>query len=162
MKDVLNNLIYQKGGWTLHMLRGLIGTEPFWAGIRDYYHQYRDRNATTADFRRIMEQHSGRDLRWFFDQWLTRPGHPVLQGTWHFDSATKRIVVDLASVGAGDVYRLPFEIGILADSTSPMRVERVEMTQRQQHFELSADRAPTSVTLDPGTWLLFEARFVPM
>ena len=162
MKDVLNNLIYQKGGWTLHMLRGLIGTDPFWAGIRDYYHQYRDRNVTTADFRRIMEQHSGRDLRWFFDQWLTRPGHPVLEGTWRFDSATKRIVVDLASVGAGEVYRLPFEIGILADSASPLRVERLEMTQRQQHFELSADRAPASVTLDPNTWLLFEARFVPM
>ena len=161
MKDVLNNLIYQKGGWTLHMLRGLIGTDVFWEGIRDYYRQYRDRNTTTAEFRRVMERHSGTDLTWFFDQWLSRAGHPVLEGTWRYDSVTKRVIVDLASVGTGGVYRLPIDIGILPDSTTPLRVERVEMRQREQHFELRADTRPAAVTLDPNTWLLFESRFVP-
>lgn len=161
MKDVLNNLIYQKGGWTLHMLRGIIGTEVFWDGIRDYYRQYRDRNTTTADFRRIMEQHSGRDLKWFFDQWLSRAGHPALEGTWRYDAGAKRIIVDLASTGTGDAYRLPLDIGILADSSTPLRVEHVELTQRQQHFELAADKPPASVKLDPNTWLLFESRFAP-
>ena len=161
MKDVLNNLIYQKGGWTLHMLRGLIGTEVFWEGIRDYYRQYRDRNTTTADFRRIMEQHSGRDLKWFFDQWLARAGHPVLEGTWRYDPAAKRISVDLADASPGAVYRLPLDVGILADSATPLRVEQIELTQRQQHFEFAAEKAPTSVRLDPNTWLLFEGKLVP-
>ena len=43
MRHVLNRLVYQKGGWTLHMLRGQVGTDTFWAGIRDYYRRYRDR-----------------------------------------------------------------------------------------------------------------------
>ena len=50
MKKVLapNVIVYQKGGWVLHMLRGQIGTEKFWQGIRDYYHRYRDSNASSA------------------------------------------------------------------------------------------------------------------
>ena len=161
MKDVLNALIYQKGGWTLHMLRGLMGTEPFQDGIRDYYRRSRDRNTTTAEFRQIMEEHASRDLRWFFDQWLTRAGHPVLEGTWEFDSAGKRIIVELRATNPGASYRLPLEIGIGGEGTTPARVERIEMLQREQRFEIPADRAPTSVRLDPGTWALIEARFGP-
>ena len=71
MSGVLNRFVYQKGGWVLHMLRGQIGTEQFWAGIREYYRRYRERNASTDDFRLVMEQASGLELSWFFDQWLT-------------------------------------------------------------------------------------------
>src|SRR6185503_10652625 len=77
MSRVLNQLVYQKGGWVLHMLRGQVGTEKFWAGIRDYYRRYRDGNASTADFRRVMEENSGQDLGWFFEQWLYRAGSPA-------------------------------------------------------------------------------------
>ena len=56
---VLNQLVYQKGGWTLHMLRGQMGTDKFWAGIRDYYKRYRDGNATTDDLRQVMEKQAG-------------------------------------------------------------------------------------------------------
>ena len=84
MRQVLNRLVYQKGGWTLHMLRGRLGTETFWAGIRDYYRRYRDGNVSTDDFRRVMEEASGQDLGWFFQQWLKRPGSPEVNGTWQY------------------------------------------------------------------------------
>ncbi|MEO7456739.1 MAG: M1 family metallopeptidase [Gemmatimonadaceae bacterium] len=161
MKDVLNNLIYQKGGWTLHMLRGLIGADVFRDGIREYYATYRDRNTTTAEFRAIMEKHSGRELGWFFEQWLARAGHPVLEGTWRYDAATKHVVVELAQTGDGALYRLPLEIGLAGDAPAAMRIERIEMTQRQQHFEIAADKAPASVKLDPNTWTLMEAKLTP-
>src|ERR1044071_6740673 len=54
-KGIPNGIVYQKGGWTLHTLRGVIGTEKFWAGIREYYRRYRDRNASTDDFHKVME-----------------------------------------------------------------------------------------------------------
>ena len=50
MQRVLNQLVYQKGGWVLHMLRGTIGTETFWTGIREYYRRYQNQNASTDDF----------------------------------------------------------------------------------------------------------------
>ena len=85
MSRVLTRNIYQKGGWTLHMLRELVGDEPFWAGIRAYYARHRDGSATTADFRRAMEEASGRDLEVFFDQWLRRGGGLELDVSWSWD-----------------------------------------------------------------------------
>lgn len=157
MKKVLNRIIYQKGGWTLHMLRHQMGTEKFWAGIRDYYQRYRNGSATTADFRRVMEEHSRLDLSGFFEQWLARAGSPVIEGSWQYDSANKRIIIELAQAQPGEAYRLPLEIGVTMDGAT--RIETVELARKQQRFEFAADKEPASVTLDPNTWLLFEGRF---
>ena len=157
MKKVLNRIIYQKGGWTLHMLRYQMGTEKFWAGIRDYYQRYRNSSATTADFRQVMEAHSGLDLSAFFQQWLARPGSPVVEGGWRYDAASKRIVIELAQTQASEAYRLPLEIGVTIDGTT--KIEKIEFTQKQQRFELAADKEPTIVALDPNTWVLMDARF---
>lgn len=154
MKKVLNRIIYQKGGWTLHMLRKQMGTEKFWAGIRDYYQRYRNGNATTNDFRHVMEEHSGQDLAWFFRQWLARAGSPVVEGNWHYDAAAKQVIVELAQTQPGEAYRLPLEIGI-----DGSRIEKLELTQKQQRFTLAADKEPATVALDPNTWTLMEARF---
>jgi aminopeptidase N len=148
-----NRIVYVKGGWSLHMLRGQIGTDHFWAGIREYYRRYRDSNATTADFRKVMEEASGSDLAWFFQQWLYRPGSPVVEGGWKYNSATRKVEVELTQTQPGDAYRLPLEIGIAGT------VSKVEMTAKQQKFELTADREPASVQLDPDTWVLMDAKF---
>jgi aminopeptidase N len=155
MKKVLNQLVYQKGGWTLHMLRGQIGTDKFWAGIRDYYRRYRDGNASTDDFRKVMEENAGVDLKWFFDQWLNRAGSPIVEGAWRYDAAAKKIVVELAQKQEGEAYRLPLEIGI-SD-----RIEKIEMAQKTQRFEIASDKEPASVTLDPNTKILMDAKFEP-
>jgi aminopeptidase N len=157
MKKVLNRIIYQKGGWTLHMLRGLMGTEKFWTGIRDYYQRYRNASATTEDFRRVMQEHSGLELSWFFEQWLARPGSPVVEGNWRYDGSSKRIVVELAQTQLGEAYRLPLEIGLTVNGAT--RLEKIELTQKQQRFELLADQEPSVVALDPNTWALAQVRF---
>jgi len=59
---LLNPNNYEKGGWVLHMLRHIMGDKQFFAGIRDYYRTYRDGNALTGDFQKVMEFHAGRPL----------------------------------------------------------------------------------------------------
>ena len=154
MKKVLNQLVYQKGGWTLHMLRAEMGTDKFWAGIRDYYRRYRDANASTEDFRRVMEENSGLDLQWFFRQWLKRAGTPVIEGGWSYDAAARKVAVELAQTQEGEAYRLPLEIGV-----DGARIEKIEMTDKHQKFEITVEKAPESVTLDPNTWVLMDAKF---
>ncbi|MEK7831488.1 MAG: M1 family metallopeptidase, partial [Acidobacteriota bacterium] len=157
MKKVLNRIIYQKGGWTLHMLRHRMGTEKFWAGIRDYYQRYRNGSATTEDFRRVMEQHSGLELSAFFQQWLARAGSPVVEGGWRYDATAKRIFIELTQTQPGEAYRLPLEIGVTIDGS--IKIEKIEFTQKQQRFEFTADKEPATVGLDPNTWVLMNARF---
>jgi aminopeptidase N len=155
MRMVLNRLVYQKGGWTLHMLRGLVSTETFWSGIREYYRRYQNANASTDDFRQVMEQASGRELSWFFDQWLKRPGMPKLDGTWRYDAGAKQVHLELAQTHLGEAYRLPLEIGITAPG-GQVRIERVELTERTGRFAFAADHEPATVVLDPDTWLLLQ------
>ena len=80
MSRVTSSQTYQKGGWTLHMLRGIIGDEAFWSGIQDYYARFQGKNATTDDLRRAMEEASGRDLSEFFAQWLYQGGALEYEG----------------------------------------------------------------------------------
>ena len=153
MSGVLNRLVYQKAGWVLHMLRGIVGTARFHDGIREYYRRYRNLNASTDDFRQVMEQTSGMELSWFFDQWLKRGGMPQLQGSWRYDANAKQVVIDLAQAQSGPAYRLPVEIGITIGKGSA-RVERIELAQASGRFAIRVDGEPQSVTLDPNTWVL--------
>jgi aminopeptidase N len=157
MRRVLNQFVYQKGGWTLHMLRYNMGTERYWDGIREYYRRYQNQNASTDDLRLVMERASGTDLGWFFTQWLTRSGVPALSGGWRYDASAKRVVVDLTQSQTGEPYRLPLEVGITMTAGAPPRVERCELTGREGHFTFPADAEPADVTLDPNTWMLMEA-----
>ena len=157
MSKVLNNLVYQKGGWVLHMLRAEVGTETFWAAIREYYRRYRDQNASTAELRAVFEQVSGTDLGWFFSQWLTRAGVPKLEGSWRYLPARKAIEVTLTQSQAAAPYRIAVDIGIAARPGEVRRVERMELTGRTMTKVFSADVEPASVMIDPNTWLLMEA-----
>jgi aminopeptidase N len=156
MNRVLNNLVYQKGGWVLHMLRAEIGTEAFWTGIREYYARYRNQNASTADLRAVMEDVSGKPLDWFFSQWLTRPGVPRLEGSWRYDDARKVVEVTLTQAQAAEAFRVNVDVGIVAAAGALPRVERASMTGKQATLTFKADTKPASIVIDPGTWLLME------
>src|SRR5215472_13723266 len=113
--------IYQGGAMVLHTLRGVVGDENFWAGIRLYSSRFRNQSATTDDFRHAMEDacHAsgncppdGEDLSWFFHEWLNRGGTMQLKGSWHYDPGTKQLQIGLDQVQTEALYRMPVEIGI--------------------------------------------------
>jgi len=151
-----NRLVYEKGAWTLHMLRDLIGTEPFWRGIRLYYQRHENGVASTADLRRAMEEVSGQDLRGFLAQWLTRSGVPQVSGSWRYDSAARQIVMTVRQTQAGDPFRFALGVGVSAATEGAPAIRRVQVTGRESTFNIPADAEPASVVLDPGVWLLAE------
>lgn len=69
-------IVYRKGAWVLHMLRGLLldnrtmKEDKFREMMRDFYQTYRGGEAGTEDFQKIVEKHVGVDMGWFFDQWV--------------------------------------------------------------------------------------------
>ena len=94
LNHILNTNTYQKGGWVLHMLRNKVGEDNFWRGIREYYKKYNYGNATTAQFKRVMEANSGEKLDTFFNQWLTTNNYPELSFTWVYYKGVVRIIID--------------------------------------------------------------------
>ena len=139
------------------MLRGLIGDAAFWTGIRDYYQRFRDSNATTADFRRAMEQASGQDLGWFFDQWLTRGGFPKLRVRWSYDAPAKQLRLDVEQLQPGPPFRLPIDLAIEVEGDPRPRTDRIDVQKPRETLTVALDRQPKSVTLDPRTYVLMDA-----
>jgi aminopeptidase N len=75
--DLFGGPVYDRGGMTLQALREKIGDRVFFRLLRDWAAKYRYGNATTADFIRLAERESGRNLRHFFDVWLYQPTKPT-------------------------------------------------------------------------------------
>jgi aminopeptidase N len=161
MSRVSSGATYQKGSWILHMLRGRMGDEAFWAGIQDYYARYMNRNATTDDFQAAMEEASGLNLQTFFDQWLRDGGNPRLEGWWEYDASARAVRIELNQTQAvGPMFEIPLEIGIYQDGeVLPTTIERVEVEGAFHRFVIPVDAEPTDVRLDPNSWTLFEADF---
>jgi aminopeptidase N len=158
MSKVLSSVgTYKKGSWTLHMLRGVIGDEAFWTGIRTYYRRYQNENASTSDLRRAMEDASGRDLEWFFDEWLTRGGMLKVQARWTWDAAKSQVRLEVAQRQAGPPYRMPVEVAIETEGQPEPRVEHVELRNASDRFTFAVDREPRSLVLDPRTFVLMDA-----
>jgi aminopeptidase N len=93
-------------------------------------------------------------LSWFFDQWLRRPGMPRLKGSWRYDPSRRQIQVELAQAQTGPAFRLPIEVGIAGPKG--LRIERIELSQATETFTIATDAEPSSVVLDPNTWVLME------
>lgn len=140
---------YEKGAWVLHMLRRAVGDEAFFEGVRDYYATLRDGNAWTADFARIMEEAAGQPLAWFFDQWVGRPGIPVLAASVVESGAARSLRIE--QLQPGEPYRLTVEVELGGTGSAVRRV--VEMDGPRVEVPLELD-GPVEVILDPDGWLL--------
>ena len=149
VREPTNALVYQKGAWILHMLRGQVGTETFWRGIREYYRRHLNATASTDDFRQIMEQTSGQDLTWFFRQWLNRSGVPALSGTWRYDAAAKEVVVTVRQTQTADTYRLSLGVGLVPTAGGLPIVRQMAVDGRETTMRFAAATEPTAVVLDP-------------
>jgi aminopeptidase N len=161
MGRVTSGATYQKGAWILHMLRRRMGDEAFWDGIRQYYARYMNGNATTTDFRMVMEEVSGLDLATYFDQWLYSGGNPHLEGWWEYDASAKAVLIELSQTqSAGPTFEFPLEVGIrFGNEAAPFTIERVEVDGRFHRFVIPVDSQPIQVTLDPNTSTLFSSDF---
>lgn len=160
MEDVTSSHTYQKGSWVLHMLRGVVGAEAFQRGIRSYYQRHFNANATTADFRRAMEEASGRDLEWFFDQWLYKPGTLKVAGQWTYDARTKQVRIALDQVQTdGSLFAMPLEVAVQVPGQPLPTIHRVQLNAKANVFTVDAPSEPAEVRLDPNTWVLMEATF---
>ena len=152
---LLNDNNYPKGGWVLHMLRGILGDETFFQGIRRYYAAFAGKNATTRDLQAAMEAVSGRDLGWFFHQWLEEPGYPGLSLAQSWDAAAGEVVVTVRQTqdAAWPTFRLPLEIEVRPDA-GPSARHAVELTERTQTFRFRSAGPARQVALDPDGWVL--------
>jgi aminopeptidase N len=154
--DLFDSHTYPKGAWCLHMIRGILGDELFWRSIRRYAETNAWKNVVTDDLRRAIEEATGRNLDWFFDQWLLRGGHPEFRVETDFDPDTSLLHVSVTQTQAVDdltpIFRMPVDVEVRTSAGA--RTWRVEISKASHEFVLPVAEPPLLVRFDPHHWIL--------
>ncbi|HVV55136.1 MAG TPA: M1 family metallopeptidase [Mucilaginibacter sp.] len=113
-EDVFDVVTYQKGGRILGMLRNYLGNGAFYKGLNIYLKTNAFKNGEAQQLRLAMEEASGRDLNWFFNEWYYGAGHPVFDINYKWDDAAKKETVYIDQKQDGQVFEIPMAIDIYA------------------------------------------------
>ena len=93
------SIIYQKGAYVLHMLRGVLGDEDFFESITQYSNDpvLMYDHAVTEDFQAHCENVSGMDLEFFFDQWIYDEYYPQYLYTYN-QNTSNTVTVNIRQI----------------------------------------------------------------
>ena len=145
--------IYNKGGAVLHTLREEVGNEAFWKGVNGYLNKHKFGSVESTDLKDAMEEASGRDLGWFFDQWVYKGGYPKLDIRHVWNPSTKVLRLTVRQTQKSDAitpaaFRLPMDIDFTIDSDK--QIEKLNITKRVESFEFRLAAKPNDIKLDPS------------
>jgi len=153
---------YGKSAMVFFMLRDAIGRKAFAEGVREFWRTNRFRAASWGDLQAAFERASGRDLSWFFAQWISRAGAPRLRiASARFAATRDATVLELKFTQSTPPYRLRVPVEIVTGSSTQTR--SIEITRAHQTALLRLARAPDGVRLDPGLrlWRVLDPAQLP-
>jgi aminopeptidase N len=159
--DNFDRHTYEKGALVLHMLRDLLGDEAFFKAHRVFLEKHALANVTTRDLQAAFEAASGQDLAWFFDQWVRKPGHPVLEVTETWDEARHAVRLRVRqrqdTARGTPIFRARVRVGLRGDGWR--RSETVWISRADEELTLGAPTRPRLVRFDEDDVLLKEITF---
>jgi aminopeptidase N len=153
---------YVKGALVLHMIRHFLGDADFDRMIAAYLAKHQYSNVDSADLKEAIERAAGRNLSWFFEDWVVGGGgHPRFEVSYRWAPERKQVDLTVKQIQADlpfeNDFRLPVEIEI-ADA-SGAKTHAIELSGWQTTVALPAPGKPTRVTFDKGGWLVCEVKY---
>ena len=150
---------YEKAGVVLHMLRGIVGDSTFFNILRSYNSDPRFAYgvASTSDFESVAENVSGKDLGYFFNEWIYGVGYPDYKYRWNYTyagSGNYEISLDINQTAHAnpDFFTMPVQIKIATESGDT--VLSVFNNQSSQSFRLLVKGIPSDLVFDPNNFIL--------
>ncbi len=150
------NLSYNKGSWIVHMLRGVLGDDDFYASLNLYQDLYGFDSATTEQLRDVMESVSGLELDNFFQQWIYGEYFPVYEYSWSVTrDGVVTLGVDQVQTNTG-LFTMPIRVRVITDQGE--QEFTVQNSLASESYELSVTGTVETVLLDPDKWILRQLR----
>jgi aminopeptidase N len=141
-----------KGAAILNMLRNLVGEANFRKGLKAFLDKFSWQSVTTDDFRKVMEQASNQELRYFFIQWLESSGSPEFKLEYTVFRTPKGFRVVGKINQDLDTFRMPVDLRIETEGNPEDK--RIEVTGTSSEFSVDTFGKPRKLTLDPNHVLL--------
>ena len=152
---------YPKGSWVLHMLRSQLGEDLYRQCIKDYLQKHALSSVVSDDLRQVIEEHSGRTMDRFFDQWLYHPRHPDLKITykWMAKEGLAKVTVKQTQTVDDDVllFEFPTKLRFIVDGK--IVDHEIRITRSEEDFYVALDKQPSVVRFDPEYTVLADISF---
>jgi aminopeptidase N len=145
-------VVYDKGAWVLHMLRGLVGDQAFFDGARAFLEKHRYAKAGTEDLRAALEASSGQPLAPYFERWVYETGLPSLSWSSHTAAAETGFRTTVKVAARGLPGPLPLQISVTAGAATETRTVRLE--SEGGVFTIDTSEAPRRIALNEDRGLL--------
>jgi hypothetical protein len=145
---IFRALVYNKGAAVLHMLRRLVGDEPFFRGLRRFYRTSRFHKAGTVELRAAMEMETGVSLERFFERWIYGSTLPKLKVGYRTEGTDVILQVEQL----GELFDVPLTITLQYADRKPVDV-LVAVTDRavEKRVPLAGVLRGIDVSKDDGT-----------
>lgn len=153
-EDMFDVVSYQKGGRILNMLRNYLGEDAFFKGLNLYLKNNALKSGEAHQIRLALEEVSGKDLNWFFNQWYFNDGHPELNIKYNWDASTKTQQVFLSQTQKTEVFKLPMKIDLYFNGTKKTHHYWMDDKTDTLNFVLPAQ--PDLVNVDADKVLLIK------
>ena len=147
-------LSYKKGAALLHMLRQEIDDDDlFFGSMRQFLTDYADSTATGLNFMEVVNNHTGDDYRWFFDQWYFGKGFPIVSAQFSRKSGYLKLTLSQAPSDASNpFFRMRVKVRVNYEGFSADTV--LQWTENEQLFIIPNDSRALSVVVDPDNNIL--------
>jgi len=153
--------VYPRGAAVLHMLRFVLGDTLFWRAINHYITKYQFQPVETNDFKIAIEEATGQNLYWFFDEWVYRAGHPFFDLSYTWNDSSRSVLLSVKQIQTIDsltsIFRMPVNVEITTPSGAT--THRIDILSKDSVYILPADARPLLVVFDKGNWILKEVKF---
>ncbi|MBC6609893.1 HEAT repeat domain-containing protein [Hymenobacter sp. BT507] len=153
-EDMFDGVSYQKGGSILNMLRSYLGEDVFFKGLRRYLTQNAFGTGEAQQLRLALEEASGQDLNWFFNQWYYRAGHPIVTIDYAWDAARKEQQVTIKQTQPGPAFQLPLAVDVYANG-QPTR-HHITVRKAAETFRFPSVSKPDLVNVDAEKVLVWQ------
>lgn len=149
-------LSYNKGSGLLNMLRFMLGDSSFFRGLRRYQLDPAVAYgfARTPDLKRNLEQESGKNLTYFFDQWYTGQGYPSYNVQWsQLGNNSVRIKMNQSTSHASvSMFQLP--VALQFKNATQEKTVIVDNKINGEIFIKDIGFIADTVFVDPEYWLI--------
>ena len=153
--------VYPRGSAVLHMLRFILGDELYQRSVKRYVLKHQYEPVETNDLKMAIEEETGQNLQWFFDEWVYKAGHPVFDVSYTWDEPAKQVLLSVKQTQTIDsltgVFKMPVDIEITTSGGSS--VKRIAVVKQDSTYALPADGKPLLVIFDKGDRLIKELHF---
>jgi aminopeptidase N len=159
--DNFDSHTYPKGACMLHLLRYILGDDTFFRTLSTFLHQNEFEPVDTYDLMKTVKEVSGKNMDWFFEQYIFSPGHPVFEVTKSWNESMKKLTVTVEqkqdTLPGVPVYTIPVNFGFVFPDRKIVREIWLKNKVETIDFEFASE--PLLVRFDEGNWLLKEITF---